>query len=246
MKKICFVFFLFSASLAFAQNKNAISKIKLIDGSQVNAVIKENHFGKYVKIILPNKEEVAIEYASILSIKHKDYSYFSKYMQTKGFYIEGSTALLFGKETKSDPRLGFALGVTANYQVNSHLSVGIGVDPTVLLVTNESYLMPLYGRLKYNILERRISPVLFLDGGWSFSLTKKDEENFRTISYEGGWYAKPSVGIQINKFTLSVGYQLQKITTTIGSNRNPLWNSIGDTVEERTMKNISVTGSLKF
>ncbi len=244
VKKLIIVLFLFSPFIATAQVEESKSKIKLIDGSEFYAVIKENHVGKHIKIALQGNENAAISYASILYIKHKNYSYFSKHTQPKGFYIEGSTSLLFGKATEQDDvRTGAALGVTANYQLNTHLSIGLGVAPTIIRVANQQFLMPLYGRLKYNILERKVTPVLMIDAGWAFSLTKK-EEGFRTISYNGGWYAKPSVGIQSGKFTLSVGYQLQKLTSTITQNSWRGNNNV--TVEERVMKNISLNGSLIF
>jgi len=230
--------------LAQAQEIISKSKIKFIDGSELHVRILENYPGKYVKIAWPDNKEVTIKYSSILSIKHKDYSYYSKYIQTKGFYLEGSTGFSFGKATERDvARIGISLGVSANYQLNSHLSVGVGIEPTAILVTNDNFLMPLYGRMKYNMLERKVTPVILIDAGWSMVL-KKEEEDFRTLYYDGGWYAKPSIGIQISNFTLSLGYQLQKITTTIEG--NTWWTLNGVTVEERTMKNISITGSLKF
>jgi len=244
MVRLFVISLLLSVSAAFGQTKDYKSKIKLINGSEFHVVIKENYPGKYVKIILPGNKEAFIKYTSILSIKHKEFSYFSKHVQAKGFYIEGSTILLFGKATEQNgSRIGIALGVSANYQLNSYISVGVGAEPTALLITNENFLMPLYGRFKYTILERKVSPVLLINAGWSFALTNKENE-FNTTYYDGGWYAKPSVGIQISKFTFSLGYQLQKITTTV--DRNTWWGSNGITVEERIMKNISLSGSLRF
>ncbi len=244
VKKLILVSFFFYSIIAVGQEVESKSKIKLTDGSEFYAVIKENHPGKHIIIILSDNKEATIGYSTILYIKHKDYSYFSKYIQSKGFYIEGSISLLFGKATEQDDiRTGAALGVTANYHLNSYLSVGLGVEPTIIRVASQQLLMPTYGRLKYSVLERRTTPVLMIDAGWAFALTKK-EEGFRTINYDGGWYIKPSVGIRSGKFTLSLGYQLQKITSTI--NENNWWGNNNVTVEERTLKNISLSGSLKF
>jgi len=244
VKKLILVLFSLSPFITAAQVEESKSKIKLTDGSEFYAVIKENHLGKHIKIVLQGNEDATISYANILYIKHKDYTYFSKYIQPKGFYIEGSTSFLFGKATAQDDfRIGVAVGVTANYHLNSYLSVGLGVEPTIIRAVNRQLLMPTYGRLRYSMLERKVTPVLMIDAGWAFALTKK-EEDFRTISYDGGWYIKPSVGIQSGKFTLSLGYQLQKITSTI--NENNWWGNTNVTVEERIMKNISLNGSLRF
>ncbi len=239
---ILVVLILFS-SITYGQKSKSKSKIKFIDGSELHVVIIENFPGKYVKILLPENEEVTIKYSSILSIKHNDYSYYSKYVRTKGFYIEGASSILFGKASEyEDSRLGVSLGATVNYQLNSHLSIGIGAAPTAILITNEKIIIPLYTHFKYNILERRVAPVLILDTGWSFIINNKDE--FNSINNKGGWYARPALGIQISKLTLSLGYQLQKISTT--TEFNSWWMPNQVTVEDRLMKNITLNINLRF
>lgn len=239
---VFFIALLLVSSFAFGQESNSKSKVKLIDGSRLNVVILENYPSKYIKVQLPDNKEVTFDYSSILSIKHKEYSFYSKHIQVKGFYIEGSTSLLFGNATEyKDSRMGITLGVSANYQLNSHLSAGIGVEPTAIFISNDRLLMPVYGRFKFTTLERRVSPVFMLDTGWSFHLNSSKEE-FSTRSYDGGWYLKPSIGLQINNFTLNLGYQLQKITTTEENS----WWSAGITIEERLMKNVSFTGMYRF
>lgn len=245
VKQIVFALLVLIGSSVKAQDKITKSKIKFIDGSEVHAVIKENSPGKYVKIILPGNEEVTIKYSSILSIKHKDYSYYSKYVRSKGFYMEGSTSLLFGKATEyGSSRLGIALRASGNYQFNAHLSLGLGIEPTAILITNEKFLIPVFTSFKFTILERKVTPVLMLDAGWSFVTNTKKNEEFSSIRNEGGWYTRPTIGIQISNFCLSFGYQLQKITTT--EEHTWRWQSTHTITEERLMKNVSLSGSFKF
>lgn len=241
VKPLIFPLLIVFCSFAYAQEKVSKSRIRFIDGSEVRAVIKENFPGKYVKIVLPDNEEVTIKYVNILSIKHEDYKYYSRYIPVKGFYIEGMYSFLFGKASEyGGSRLGVALGASTNYQLNSHISVGVGVEPTAILITNENFFIPVYAHFKLTLLERRITPVLMLDAGWSFVLNNNNEST--NIKNDGGWYTRPSIGLQINNFTLSLGYQLQKITTTRENN----WWTNQITVEERMMKNVTISGNYRF
>jgi hypothetical protein len=244
VKEILILSIILCSSGVLAQTEVKKSKIKFIDGSEFHVIIKENLPGQHVKMILSDNEEVTIQYANILSIKHKDFSYYSKYVRSKGFYVEGSSTILFGKASELDgSRLGVALGVSANYQLNSYLSVGVGAEPTAILITNESILIPFFAHFRYNILERKVAPVFSIDTGWSFVSKKAQEGN--SINYEGGLYVRPTIGLQMGKFTLNLGYQLQKITTitdqTIG-----WWRTPTSVVEERLMKNITFGGSYQF
>lgn len=243
VKEILILLIILFSSSVFAQTEVTKSKIKFIDGSELQVVITENYPGKYVKIVFSGSEEVTIKYSSILSIKHKDYNYYSKYIRTKGFYIEGSASFLFGKASEYDgSRIGVALGVSANYQLNSQFSAGIGVEPTAILITNENFLIPVYAHFKINLLERRVAPVLMFDTGWSF--VANNNEEIGVPKYEGGWFTRPAIGLQINNFTLSLGYQLQKITTI--QENNWWWGSNQVTKEERLMKNIVLSTKFQF
>lgn len=244
VKKIV-ITFLFFSSIAYGQTNEEKARIKFIDGSVFYVVIIENQPGQYVRFSLPSNDDITIKYNNILSIKHRDFSYFSRYINTKGFFMEVSTSVMFGKAAEQDgPQVGFGLGMSANYQLNSHVSVGVGAEPTAILITNENFLMPFYSRLKYTILERKVSPVLIFDMGWSLVLASNEEGDFVSTAYNGGWYMKPALGFQVNNFTLSIGYQLQKTITT--KSHNPWWTAGMTTVEERTMKNISISSSFRF
>jgi len=240
IKELIFPFLLLLTSLAYAQDESLKSKIKFKDGSELHAVIKEDVPTQHVIIMLPNNEESTINYDNILTIKHKDFNYYSKYTQPKGFYIEGFSSLLFGRETEnSDSRIGLSIGVSANYRLNSYLSAGIGIEPTAFNSSNTP--IPIYAHLKSNLMERKTAPVFIFDLGWLLPSTKTD-----IFSTQGGWFARPALGIQTKKFTLSMGYQLQKITTT-HQNRRWWWGAENLViVEERLMRNITLMTSFRF
>ena len=242
MKKLKILFVLLIVSSAvYAQDVITQSKIRLDDGSDLHVLIIENVPGKYIKIKLPGNQESIIEYQNIVSIKHKSFVYHTKFILPKGFYMDGTFGFLFGRSSEfSSTRVGIGIGVSGNYRFNSYLSLGLGTEATALSVSDGSFVFPVYVRVRGNIVERRIAPIYILDAGWSFVGKRPDD----TSLVEGGWFVRPAIGLQINKFTVSVGYQLQNITTT---SENSWWWGGGDQlVEERLMKNIAISTSLIF
>jgi hypothetical protein len=235
------VVLLIVSSLVYAQDVITQSKIRLDDGSDLHVLIIENIPGKYIKIKLPGNQESVIDYKNIVSIKQKGFVYHTKFILPKGFYMDGSFGLLFGRSSEfSSTRVGVGIGLTGNYRFYSYLSLGLGTEATALSVSEGSFVFPVYVRVRGNFVERRIAPIYILDAGWSFVGKRPDDNSL----VEGGWFARPAIGLQINRFTVSVGYQIQNITTTT---ENSWWWGGGDQqVEERLMKNITISTSLRF
>jgi len=243
MKKLTLIFAVFFISfIGYAQDEASNSKIKFTDGSELNVLIIENVPGKFIKIKLPGNEPTIIDYKNIVSIKHKSFVYHSKFKLPKGFYMDGSMALMFGKSSEfSSLRAGLGLGVTGNYRFNSYLSLGLGSELNAFFMTDGAFSFPVYARIRGSFMEKRVAPIYLIDAGWSF--VANDSESFSTV--EGGWFVRPAFGIRINKFTATVGYQLQQVTTTTDIN---WWWGAGDqiTIEERLMKNINFNFGLIF
>ena len=243
MKKLkILLVLLIVSSLVYAQDVITQSKIRLDDGSDLHVLIIENVPGKYIKIKLPGNQESIIDYKNIVSIKHKSFVYHQKFKLPKGIYMDGSFSLLFGRSSEfSSPRVGLGLGASGNYRFNSFVSLGLGVEVNALFIDEGAFVYPIYARVRGNFVERRIAPIYVIDAGWSFIADDKSSNS----SIDGGWFARPALGLQINKFTVSVGYQLQKTSTTT---ENSWWWGGGDqqVVEERLMKNIVFSLSLCF
>ena len=247
MKKILIIsLFLLISPLVQAQTIGSNSKIKLTDGSKLRVLIIKNIPGKYIKVNLAGSEEVTIDYKSIISIKHYNYLYRSKFTLPKGYFTSGSFSFVSGHSSpESESRLGIALGICANYRFNSYASLGLGIEPTGFLLNGDDFAIPVFVRFKGKMAKKRIAPVYILDAGWAFVVDKGEE--FSTV--KGGWFARPGYGLQMNKFTISLGYQLQEQTTTtnIGSWGWGGWGSSDRVVvEKRLMKNINISATLIF
>ena len=238
-------YILIAPSLMSAQNIFFYSTIKLVDGSELHVPIVENVEGKYIKIKIFDTEEAIIDYKNIVSIQHKNYAYHSNFKHPKKFYSEGSMSFLFGRTPQnSSSRVGLAFGASGNYWLSSTFSVGIGVEPTAVFINinGGNIFIPVYVHLKGTIINRRVTPVYILDLGQTISINTPKEET-SMLHVDGGWFARPSLGLQLHKFTILLGYQVQKITTTRTSN---WWSTNQITVEERIIKNISLGTRLHF
>lgn len=245
MKKLLIILvFLMSWAFVQAQEGAFLSKIKLKDGSELSVVIIENVPGKYIKIRLPGKEEAKIEYINILSIKHKNYGYKTEYKLPKGWYYSASFGFLFGRASEwGSVNSGIAIGGAANYRFNPYLSIGVGVEPTIMFLNDGYLLLPTFLRVGGSFVEKRVSPVYFIDAGWSFAQSNNHEGE---ANVDGGWFLRPAIGLRINHFNIELGYQLQKVTTT--SEFVNWWWGGGDqvVVEERLMKNMKLNISYSF
>ena len=234
-------------SWVYAQSQEAtfLSKIKLKDGSELNVVILANVPGKYIRIKLPGDEEAKIEYKNIISIKHQNYGYKTEYKLPKGWHFSGSFGFLFGRASENgNMNSGIAFGGTANYRLKPFFSVGAGIEPTLMFLNDGYLLLPTFIRVGGSLAEKKVAPIYFVDGGWSFARSNSGQDE--TISAEGGWFLRPGVGLRINNFSVMLGYQLQKLTTT--SEFVNWWWGGGDqlTTEERLMRNMKLNFSYNF
>lgn len=233
-----------SASFLWAQEGVFLSKIKLIDGSELNVVIIENNPGKYVKIRLPGNEVAIIDYKNIISIKHQDYNYKPDFVLPQGWHFTGSFGVLFGRASKDGPvRSGMAIGGTANYRIKPFFSVGVGIEPTVLFVSDGYLLLPTFIRIGGSFAEKKVAPIYFIDAGWSFA--KSNSGQGEAVSVEGGYFVRPGIGLRFSRVNIILAYQLQKVTTT--SQYDIWWDGTNQlTIEERHMKNMMLSIGYNF
>ena len=243
-KPLILLLLLVFSILLYAQDGVFLSKIKLTDGSELNVVILENVPGKYVKIRLPGNSEATIDYSNIVSIKHQNYSYKPEFALSPGWHFTGSFGVLFGRATTDGSvRSGTAISGTANYRLKPFLSVGIGIEPTILFVNDGYLLLPTFVRLGGSFSEKKVVPIYFIDAGWSFAKSNSGQGEF--INAEGGYFVRPGIGLRFNKLLFTLGYQVQKVTTT--SEFNSWWNGSNQlTTEVRTMKNMMLSIGYNF
>lgn len=245
MRLFIITFLLLCSLGVWAQKQQNISKVKLKDDSELHVLIIENIPGDHIKVELPGKQEATIAYSEVASIRQKDFSYFDKYNRESGLFWEGSFSFVFGQASEDGgaPRAGMELGATLNYRFNPYINTGIGIEPMVFFINNETVFVPVYARFKGLFLDHRVTPYYTLDAGWSFAEKTASSE---ALDVKGGWFVRNTLGVQVGHFSVGVGYQLQKVTTT-----KDLewwwWGANEQTItEDRLMKNVVFTTSFTF
>lgn len=227
---------------SMAQQKENLSKIKLKDGSELNVLIKANIPGEYITVEIPGNEDATIAYDNIASIKQSGFKYHAKYYPTKQWYWDGSFGLVFGQTSDNGgARAGFEAGATFNYRIFPLLSAGVGIEPMVFFVNNETIFVPVFARFKGVLYERRTTAFYSFDYGYSFAQKTSISE---AKDVHGGWFARPTIGLQAGNFAIGIGYQLQKVTTT--NNNRWWWGNDVQVVEDRLMKNLVFVTSFTF
>lgn len=99
------------------------------------------------------------------------------------------------------------------YQFNPYFSLGLGAG---LNIWKENAFIPLYGTFNVNFMRKRVTPHLYLSGGYAFKwyVTSKPDVEHRIIhATRPGPYAEGGVGLRLamtNRLTLAidVGYIL--------------------------------------
>lgn len=143
--------------------------------------------------------------------------------QEKGFWADfslSSGSLILEKPSESGTftmqHTDYAADVVLGWRANSHLAIGAGATASCVIKSG-AYSVPLFLRLRYDILDRTVSPYLSADLGWSFApgsissgdVVKVADESFYTLDcryveynnpdkyYRKGLVASLSLGVAV-------------------------------------------------
>lgn len=208
-----------------AAQRPAKQTIVLKDGSRLaGAILLDSADMLMVKLAYP--QVVNIHKSQVVSIE--TYSNpFQTLSQSNGYYIHFTSNLLVGRNDNGDATT-MSFQISNGYQFSNGISLGLGSGIENFGVN----MLPLYADLKFHTWNSRISPFVYMRGGYSFALS--DE---RTVYYEDFYYTgyKQKGGILLNggvgiaMFTwnnaavnIGMGYRFQMATTTYD---NPWWTS---------------------
>ena len=105
-----------------------------------------------------------------------------------------------GDGSKTLQQTDYAADAVLGWRVNSHLAIGAGVTASCIIKSG-AYSFPLYMRLRYDILDRAVSPYLNLDLGWSLAarsvlseeVVRVADEPFHTLDCRYVEYSNPDM-----------------------------------------------------
>lgn len=211
-------------AFAAAAQKQQKQMVVLKDGSRVSGIIL-NDSSDFYKLRVTSPQTIAIKKSEVISMEPlATPSYYKS--KSAGYYIHFSSSVLAGSSDWGNVyNLSFHL--SNGYQFDSGFRIGVGTGIENLEVP----LIPLYADVNYHPINSRISPYLYIKGGYSFALMPNEE------TYYGGYYYNPiddskgglifntGVGVALYTWqkaaiTMGVGYRYQKVTVT---RRNDWW-----------------------
>lgn len=96
----------------------------------------------------------------------------------------------------------YGLDVINGYSFNPYLDLGVGLGAHFQPSndkTEQFILMPLYGYLRYNILDRRVSPYLALKAGWAGVVYREKDGDYvgKFNQWGGSTYTNLEVGAAV-------------------------------------------------
>jgi hypothetical protein len=179
----------------------------LKNGSILHGRILENRNGHSLRLEIVGNNQLVINYEDIDSITTtgtRENSFASP--------IQVSTSVHFYGGSKSSA--GFS--VAPGYHFSNGITTGIGTGMDVF----DYQILPVYTHIRYNLFNYRITPYLFGKAGYSFPLSKAQEDQWTNPDYKGGFMGSVGCGISTGlgtryAFVFSVGYHYQKLKKTI-------------------------------
>ncbi|WP_310393906.1 hypothetical protein [Hymenobacter sp.] len=138
--------------------------------------------------------------------------------KARGFGHYTELGALAGRNTSSTVNTSaFSFQTVNGYKFNQWTFVGLGVGADLYATQS---LVPLFASLRGDLTRRgSILPFYFLDAGYGFNITGRDDALAQPVTYEGGrlWAAGLGVKVLFNRstgFLLSVGYRTQRTVLT--------------------------------
>ncbi|WP_277480070.1 hypothetical protein [Catalinimonas alkaloidigena] len=243
-----------------------MSCVTLHAQQKVNVVLKN---GKIVYGTLVNsvfEDFITLEYSALdrenIPLNKISSIHFGKYQakeveeankaffrRERGFFHDINFQLLFGQDSEGYGYTNVSFHTVNGFAFGPRLMLGGGVG---LDKYGDFMVTPLYASIRGLIIERKVSPYYYFNGGWGFMWKPKDQVDW--IDYQeadGGYHLQGGLGYQINMkasaLTLSAGYRLQKTHMTYIMNGWD-WGGATETVidEDRLLRRFVLSFGYTF
>lgn len=218
MKPILILFLMiFNAGFLFAQ-KHLQDVVYLKNGSIVRGVITEFIPEQSVKIETADGNTFVFGMADVEKITREEAPCRSRLrpavISTKGFFNDTETGMLIGGGDTSKFSTAYSLQNVSGYQVNRYLKIGAGAGIDHYNDYSHTFI-PVFGRISGDIVKYRVTPVYFVDAGYSF-LIEKDEysSGIQEVRSKGGLMVHGGLGLKFYtatrvSFSILVGFKVQ-------------------------------------
>ncbi len=171
-----------------------------------------------VRLQLPTRDVLAFPGAEIDSMRRQPLPPSGPAERRRGFGHYTELGALAARNTNSSVNTSaFSFQTVNGYRFRPAVFVGAGIG--VDLYATQS-ILPVFGSLRGELLARGpLRPFYFVDGGYGFNLTGRDEAVAGPVAYAGGALWAAGVGLKVlfnnqTGFLVSVGYRVQQTALT--------------------------------
>ncbi len=210
---------LISATNVWAQ-KRSYSTVNLLNGSSIKGKVLEHFPDSIIKIQTEGDNIWVFSYSEIdtVLLSSKPAVTGSNKFQ---FCIESGTSVVGGSEFNP----AFSLFLTGTYMFYDRFRVGVSTGAEYFGIS----LLPLAAEMQVDLFKRNITPYIYLRGGYGFSLKPKEETDYYTSDYKGGWLYGGGIGIRKRfssdfAMTFSIGYRQQNTFESRDNKYTDWWN----------------------
>ncbi|HYW94952.1 MAG TPA: hypothetical protein VE870_05150 [Bacteroidales bacterium] len=186
------ILFVFLSAVSFGQNKEDV--IYLSNGSIIRGLILEDSLKNNVRILNHAGDTWSFSQESIDTItREKPFEYNAFMFYKPGIEIELGGSLLarsnnnvIGKSVIPEVDLGIG------YRFRSGISPGAKVSVAFYEWTE----IPLSAVLRWRTSSRSVSPVIFLESGYTLPAEERDDNRDYSYSSKGGMHVTAGIGIE--------------------------------------------------
>jgi hypothetical protein len=209
---LCFTLFLLSG---LVQNSNAQPNrqdaVYLHNGSIIRGKVLENVIGKYTRIETVGRNVLVLAESDIERVVMDEPIPPKERTDVKpyGFLALADIGFMGGDDNN------LSLMLTNSWQFKNRISLGAGFG----IEKFDYQVMPVYADVRYNFMKGRITPYVYLQGGYSFLLGKSQDQNtYQETDYTGGAMINPGIGMRMNfnnrnALVFSLGWRYQELRT---------------------------------
>ncbi len=235
IKKILFVYCLLTATNYIFAQSNIEDVIYLKNGGVIRGKVIDHDPSGKVKVELLGGSVFVFQSTEIDSLKKENANknklrelgknYFRK---DRGYRNMTELAIIYGVNFKNAPTnydyynsnqddIGLSLQTINGYQFWPYLFVGAGVGIDRFITYQQTF-SPFFVRVSSEFLKRKVTPYVYLDGGYSVMWRTPSTADI-TYKNEGGAYTAIGGGIRIYtrsraSVILSAGYKMNMSTST--------------------------------
>jgi hypothetical protein len=190
---------------------NRQDAVYLRNGSIIRGKILENVTGENTRIETIGRNVLVIPEGDIERIVMDEPIPVKERTDVKPYgYLALADIGFLGGEDNS-----ISLLLTNCWKFKNRISIGAGFG----IEKFEYQVMPLYADIRYNFLKGRITPLIFVQGGYSFPLGNNSDQNtYQETNYTGGAMFNPGIGLRLNfnnrnALVFSLGWRYQELCT---------------------------------